>query len=59
MSNLSMGLCRKLVKSVVWNTFAPVDKVVRSWNNWGQFINFFVFHYLYLAAQSSPKYNWN
>ena len=36
MSNLSMGLCGKLAKSVGWSTFAPVDKVIRSLNNWDQ-----------------------
>ena len=25
MSNLSMGLCGKLARSVVWSTFAPLD----------------------------------
>ena len=25
MSNLSMGLCEKLARSVVWSTVAPLD----------------------------------
>ena len=25
MSNLGMGLCGKLARSVVWSTFAPLD----------------------------------
>ena len=25
MSNLSMGLCGKLARSIVWNTFPPLD----------------------------------
>ena len=25
MSNLSVGLCEKLAKSVSWSTFAPLD----------------------------------
>ena len=44
MSNLSMVLCGKLAKSAEagWSTFLrwiatyPVDKVMRSLNNWGQ-----------------------
>ena len=43
MSNLRMGLCGELAKSTGWSTFQvlrwivpyPVDKVIRSLNNWG------------------------
>ena len=30
MSNLSMGLCAKLAKSVGWSTFAPLDSDLSS-----------------------------
>ena len=30
MSNLSMGLCVKLAKSVSWRTFAPLDSDLTS-----------------------------
>ena len=30
MSNLSMGLCGKLAKSVSWSTFAPPDSDLSS-----------------------------
>ena len=30
MSNLSMGLCGKLAKSISWNTFAPLDSDLSS-----------------------------
>ena len=41
MSNLSMGLCGKLAKALVgvhlllWMATYPLDKVIRSLNNWG------------------------
>ena len=42
MSNLSIGLSGKLAKALVgvhllrWIATYPVDKVIRSLNNWGQ-----------------------
>ena len=42
LSNLSRGLCEKLAKSFRWSSFYPrwiatypVDRVIRSLNNWG------------------------
>ena len=61
MSYLSMGLCGKLARRVVWYTFAPLDKVICSLNNRGQM---YYIHYTniqlpqFLSISHAAKAKW-